>query len=267
MSYRFFNPAPVFADLLGIKPLAGGSLAFYDLGTTTPKLTWSDAELTVPNPNPVPLDSSGRANVNIFLDGGYSVRLLDAYGATVWTRDVNDGGGAGATIPSLMAGQFLTNDGSTLQWGDVRQVPDPSGSSGNILSTDGSNLVWIPQPTIPEPEPESKVQAAASGYLWINGILQQWGTGSAPASGVKSTSSAVTMPITFDEVAYHVDVSANIGTITQNGSNVATTLTNRGANTFTAIFGLADDDNKSWKAINVAIPFTWFAVGKKAVAP
>ncbi|AXI82903.1 hypothetical protein FUT69_10255 [Xylella taiwanensis] len=47
-------------DVQALRPLGGGHLQFYERGTTTPKLTWSDREKSVPNPNLVPLDSAGR---------------------------------------------------------------------------------------------------------------------------------------------------------------------------------------------------------------
>ena len=44
-------------------PLAGGKVFFYQAGTSTKLDTWQDAGGTVPNANPVVLDSSGRANI------------------------------------------------------------------------------------------------------------------------------------------------------------------------------------------------------------
>src|SRR4249919_955462 len=111
-AFQFFNPAPVFLDLLGLGLLDGGSLTFYDLGTTNPRSTWSDPGLDVGdlNPNPVPLDSAGRANAPIFLDGEYTVVCKDSGGATIWTRDVIPGGDSALSIPTLDSDKFLTND-------------------------------------------------------------------------------------------------------------------------------------------------------------
>ena len=74
-AYRFYDPAPVFFDTLGVEKVENGTLTFYDIGTTNERDTWSDADLTVLNPNPVSLDSDGRASVNIFLDGDYTVKI------------------------------------------------------------------------------------------------------------------------------------------------------------------------------------------------
>ncbi|MNM64804.1 hypothetical protein D3C81_762160 [compost metagenome] len=154
MTFRFYNPAPVFHDLLGLDPCNGGSLTFCDLGTTTPRGTWADREQTIPNENPVPLDSAGRSNTNIWLDGAYTITLRNGDGVVVWTRDVNSGQGAGAALPPMEPGKFLTTDGSNWLLADVRQVPDPSGSPDTILGTDGANLIWTAKP---EPPPAAEV--------------------------------------------------------------------------------------------------------------
>lgn len=54
-------------------PLAGGKVYFFEPGTSTPKDTYSDSDLSVPNANPVVLDAAGRAT--IYLSGDYKYRL------------------------------------------------------------------------------------------------------------------------------------------------------------------------------------------------
>ncbi len=259
MSYRFFNPAPVFMDLLGLRPLAGGSLAFYELGTTTPKGTWSDPDLTIPNTNPVQLDSSGRANVNVWLDGGYSVRLLDALGATVWTRDVNDGAGGGAAIPSLQTGQFLTNDGANLLWDTVRQPPDPAGSTDYILSTDGSNLIWIPQPTIPD-VPITTTNTSVK----VKDMLDQWGTGNIPASGTKFSSVTINFPTPYIAAPdVKVQIARGNGVVAAGflGCLGVSSVSNNG---FTVVWDLNLDNVGSQFNLTAPIPISWRAIGKVA---
>ena len=63
-------------------PLAGGSVAFYTVGTTTPRATYQDQALTVPNSNPVVLDSAGRAT--IWGSGNFRQVVYDAFGNTIW---------------------------------------------------------------------------------------------------------------------------------------------------------------------------------------
>ena len=264
-TFRILDQAPQYLLPNG-KVNAGGSLTFYETDLSTPKLTWSDPEQTTPNPNPMPLDAAGRTLYDVWGEGEYGAVRRAPAGVAIWTRNnVRLGGDAGQEIPALVAGHFLTNDGSNLQWAPIREVPDPTGSNGQVLSTDGTNLNWIPLPE--PPESDIGVQVGAAGYQWTNGLLIQWGSDSAPASGDKSTTKAASFPISFDEAPYHIGLTPKLGTITQNDSLVCATYTNPGSSGFTANFSLADDDNKSWKAINVAVPFTWMAIGKKTTRP
>lgn len=83
-------PAPKYTcyDSNGL-PLASGLLEVYEAGTSTPATTYSDGELAVPNPWPVPLDLAGRATV--FLAPGFYKfiqRTSLATGNTlVWSQD------------------------------------------------------------------------------------------------------------------------------------------------------------------------------------
>lgn len=86
MANRFYSPNQQFADATGA-PYAGGSLAFYASGTSTPLATYSDSALTIANTNPVVLDSAGRAG-NIFLQNlAYKVVLSDVNNNVIWTDD------------------------------------------------------------------------------------------------------------------------------------------------------------------------------------
>jgi hypothetical protein len=256
MSGRFYDPNPVYFNLLSNQPVAGGFLTFYLQGTTTPKGTWSDSALTIPNTNPVPLDSSGRANVNIWLSGAYSVRLTDSQGAVIWTRDVDDGSAGQAQFPPMESGKFLTNDGSVYLWGDVRQVPDPTGSANKVLSNDGANLIWIAQQTIPDLPIEVLANA-----IKIKGIMIQWGSGSAPASGSYSTQQAVTFTTAFSETPYFAIPSVNSALVTAS-SLVATAATNLSATGCTFNFSTADSKENNSDKITSPIPYKWLAIGK-----
>lgn len=66
-------------------PLSGGLLYTYEAGTTTPKVTYSDAAATTPNSNPIVLDSRGEATV--FWSGSYKVVLKTSIGTTIYTQD------------------------------------------------------------------------------------------------------------------------------------------------------------------------------------
>lgn len=76
--HQFFTDAGAVA--------AGYKLYTYEAGTTTALATYSDAELTVPNANPIVLDSAGRAK--IFLSAAaYKFLLRTAADVLVWTID------------------------------------------------------------------------------------------------------------------------------------------------------------------------------------
>lgn len=89
MSNRFIDPSPQFASATEV--YAGGTLSFFVTGTSTPATTYSDPGLDIAdaNPNPIDLDSAGRAEVEIFLDPSvvYKTVLKDSDGNTIYTRD------------------------------------------------------------------------------------------------------------------------------------------------------------------------------------
>lgn len=66
-------------------PLVGGKLYTYAAGTSTPQPTYQDAAGTIPNTNPITLDSTGSAL--IYWSGSYKIVLKDAAGNTVYTVD------------------------------------------------------------------------------------------------------------------------------------------------------------------------------------
>tara|TARA_R110000782_G_scaffold224221_1_gene311202 strand:+ start:2884 stop:3873 length:990 start_codon:yes stop_codon:yes gene_type:complete len=82
---RLSNPVPQILDSNG-NPSGGAKVYFFEVGTTTPKNTYSDAGLSIANANPVVTDSAGRLP-STFLDGNYKVVAKDADGVTLWTRD------------------------------------------------------------------------------------------------------------------------------------------------------------------------------------
>lgn len=189
MAFRFFPPGIQFFTNDG-QVLAGGSLTFSDSGTTDPRPTYSDPELSTPNSNPVELDGAGRPNTDIWGDGSYRVVLKDSLGATIATLD-NVSGPQGIPDPALQAGKFLSNDGTDIFWIAIREVPDPDGASnGDVLTTDGAgNMDW--QPTgvanirqVPDPSGVTdgwvltRDDEEESGYKWeaipSDGVTRVW---------------------------------------------------------------------------------------------
>jgi hypothetical protein len=86
-------PKVQFFDNNG-NPLAGGKICTYVSGSSTPKFTYSDADGTTENTNPVILDAYGRAT--IYLDGTYKIKVMDktqtdcATGTALYTSDPID---------------------------------------------------------------------------------------------------------------------------------------------------------------------------------
>lgn len=81
-------PFPIYrAATNNGNPLAGGLVDTFAAGTFTPLATFSDAAGVSPNPNPVVLDASGRANIYFTIGVAYKIRQRDATGVTLWTVD------------------------------------------------------------------------------------------------------------------------------------------------------------------------------------
>src|SRR5690349_15363369 len=108
-AFRFHDQDPVYLDTAGA-PCAGGSLTFYDNGTTTPKDVYGDSGLSVNNGNIITLDSSGRSPLDLWLSGAYSVVLKNSSGSIIWTKD--DVQQQGASVPSGTNGQAVFIDGA-----------------------------------------------------------------------------------------------------------------------------------------------------------
>ena len=76
--------------------LVGGKIYTYLAGTTTPAVTYTDASGSVPNANPIVLDSAGRYSQEIWFPAGVPMKLVitDSSGGPIATEDnltgVND---------------------------------------------------------------------------------------------------------------------------------------------------------------------------------
>lgn len=90
-------------------PLSGGLVYTYIAGTTTPKVTYTDATESVSNANPVVLDSSGRANIWLGA-GGYKFEIRTSGGVLVRTVD----GVTGDTPNAFASNIFTTSSTITI---------------------------------------------------------------------------------------------------------------------------------------------------------
>jgi hypothetical protein len=115
---RFGSLGTQFFDDSG-DPLSGGSITFYETGTTTEATTYSDEALTTANDNPVVLDAAGR-QPNIFFAGQLKAVLKTSGGVIVETRDpVGDAPSASLLPAGGTTGQALTkasDDNYDVEW-------------------------------------------------------------------------------------------------------------------------------------------------------
>ncbi len=84
MSVLATPPFLAFYDLNG-NPLSGGKIFTYAAGTTTPKATFTDQSGLVSMPNPIILDSAGRATW--WISGAYKYVITDSADNTIATTD------------------------------------------------------------------------------------------------------------------------------------------------------------------------------------
>lgn len=118
--------------------LASGGLVYtYQSGTLTPKTTYQDAALTIPNTNPVVLSASGSANI-FLADGAYRLHIKDQYGAQIepWLDGVVGGGSGSGGGGEGSNSSFVT----VKLYEDLRSlstVPDTVYVTGKIAEGDG----------------------------------------------------------------------------------------------------------------------------------
>ncbi len=276
MAYRFRDPSPTFDNLLGTRTAPGGSWHFYELGTSSPKATFQDYDLTTPNTNPIVLTASSRFPVPVWLDGDYTVELKAADGSSIINpTDIRPEIAPGLAIPDPLGheGEYLTNDGSVAQWsGPIWNLPDPSGSAGDLVqvNSDGTGYILAPPPTIEVPDPEIVVTPTTfQAGISDNEVkyYQMSGTGSAPASGTKTTQVAVVFPggFTFDTAPVVIPMPT-IAAAGSGGFLVTVSVIAKSPTGFTVKFDTNEGGGSS-SSSNIINPITfdWIATGRKTV--
>ncbi len=136
-------------------PLSGGKINTYAAGTTTPVATFTDSTGSVPNANPIILDSTGRYAQEIWLTlgQGYKFVVTDALGVIQFTLDNIPNGQFDATQQTytpLGSGAVVTTVAAKLQ--QVISVTDrgadPTGISDSTSAinnaTKSNTLTWFP---------------------------------------------------------------------------------------------------------------------------
>ena len=84
MGYPLPRGRQYFEDDNG-DPLAGGLIETYEAGTSTPLMTYSDADLTTPNTNPIVCDAYGRASIFVADGVPYKVIVKDSLGNVIYS--------------------------------------------------------------------------------------------------------------------------------------------------------------------------------------
>lgn len=121
-----FNPGMQYHDDDG-SPLNGGFLYFYEAGSSTPKTTWADGAMQVPNDNPVVLDSTGRAT--IFVQGLYKWSLTDSDGVEKASGDDNKFEVITGVAAELLDDTSKANMRSTLGLGSAAVLDTGTGAN------------------------------------------------------------------------------------------------------------------------------------------
>lgn len=129
-----------FFDING-NPLVGGKVFNYVVSTTTPKTTYQDAALTIPNTNPIILDARGQCSM--YGTGNYRQVLQDATGVQIWDQVIIDSAAAIVFPGSLINVQQITASGTyTPTAGATKiivEVLGGGGAGGGCPVTGGSS--------------------------------------------------------------------------------------------------------------------------------
>ena len=245
---------------------AGGSVTFYETDLTTLKNTYSDVSLTVLNANPLPLDADGRLSADCWGSGVYGAVLKDSFGTIIQTlNNVQSGSDPGFSIPALVTGDFLTNDGSNLLWQAIQQIPDPSGEAGNFLGTDGTLVLWqsIPTPagagiTVATNGVGGVTATATAGTSGAAKLMIQTGTGTIAPSGVNQANGTITFATAFSAPPV-VQVTLTTGSACASGFPVGN-ATSVGTTGCGVAFNNSRDAS-SGGAITGTVTYSWVAIG------
>lgn len=118
------------------KPLSGGLVYTYAAGTTTPLPSYTDSTGSTQNPNPVVLDTAGRASIWL-AQAAYKIVVEDSTGTVQWSQDNVTGGNYVTNIPNLTTGVAYA-----LSYCNNAAAPDES-CINNAFSNGGVNTVQV----------------------------------------------------------------------------------------------------------------------------
>lgn len=259
--YQVYSPNPVWFDLAGVANTPNGKIQFYLISTTTPKDTYNAFSGGSVNANPVPMDSSGRLNTQVWLDGDYSVVVYDEDDVVIDTFDLRSPTDNAAVVPVPGDDEYLGGDGTDFIPKTYRGMPDPTGLVGYVPVSDGETYIMTPLPEAPE-APTVPLENT-SGHVKIGTVMFQWGTGTVPAAAIAKTSSVnITFAEAFSATPYIVDpTNTTPGGSTPSGACAVLCSSSESTTGATITANIPDDDtNSNWKLAN-ATTFKYIAIG------
>lgn len=103
-------PKQQYDGIAGL-PLVGGKIYTYAAGTTVPKATYSEADGSVAQANPIVLNVRGEPASPIFWSGAYYVEIFDALGNLIYTCDDYQ--------PSVNQNELLDDTGAGMVGFDI----------------------------------------------------------------------------------------------------------------------------------------------------
>ena len=122
---------------------AGGSVYFYETGTSTAKTTYSDSALSSSsaNANPVVLNSAGAAD--IWYEGDADVTVTDSTGTTIDSyTSINPTTSTSITESNFIANGSFEEGGSTTPTGWTRSTPPSGGTSAQDTDSAHGLYSW-----------------------------------------------------------------------------------------------------------------------------
>jgi hypothetical protein len=151
-------------------PAIGGLLYTYIAGTTTNLATYTDVALSVPNTNPVVLDSAGRASIYLTPLTAYKFVLKTALGVTLWTQDNITVAAVSDVVTRIVAGSGISiaSTGAETGMGDVTVT---ASDDPNIASLAANDLIVAASST-----QLGRVAAGTTGQLLVGatGVPPAW---------------------------------------------------------------------------------------------
>ncbi len=270
MAFRFLDPNPIYWANDGTM-CAGGTLRFYENNSTTPTNAGEGQDLSPSLGATITLDSSGRAEDDVWLaSGSYRARLYNADDELQWSRDyVQDADGLALTPLDPADGNeddVYSTDGIAALWRAIREVADPTGHSGKYYGNDGAVTGWyaFPAATVYDEDSLPGGIAQDATTFRVGNLLVQTGSGTAATSGTTATSEGVTFGAAFDTAPVVVGVTPTVGSVTSEGAHVSAQATSITTSGFTANFFAGAEDGGGDLSISTPVTFRWIAFGIKA---